>query len=54
MNKTTGEEGEKPRSVWVFEEQRGTERNVIGADSGSRQSPAQGEKALSGFAQKGF
>lgn len=35
----------KPRSVWAFQEQRGTEGNVIGADSGSRQPPVREEKA---------
>lgn len=45
---------EKPCSVWAFEEQRGTEGNVIGGDSGSQQSPAQEEKASSGFSQMGF
>lgn len=32
---------EKPHSLWAFEKQNGTEGNVTGADSGSRQSPAQ-------------
>lgn len=35
---------EKPRLVWAFEEQRGADGNVIGADSGSRQSPAREKK----------
>lgn len=45
MNKTTvGVVKGVACLVWAFEEQHGTGSSVIGADSGSRQSPAQGEK----------
>lgn len=45
---------EKPRSIWTFEEQRGTEDNMIGADSGSQQSPAWEKKFCLALLRRAF
>lgn len=55
MNKTTGEERRGERKLRsAFETQRGTEGNVIGADSRRRQSPAREKKTRLASLRRAF